>query len=276
MANATDASPSPRKHTSASDTATGRGEREEKAASTPGPRIVAMLPVRNEADRYLSECLEGLSRVASTIVVLDDASTDATPEVCARYPKVVYHRLDEPLFTVDESQLRHRLWTLAAAQEPDWILALDADECFEAGAEAVLPLLCDQQDYDVVSFRLFDLWGSVDRVRVDGAWNPWNRYVPLLARYDPRLDSAWPPVLFHCGRWPKSYRDRITFYSHLRVRHLGWADAGRHRAKYAFYRERDLAVRGQIQPHTTSILEDNPTLERWVEGRVPPFLSAGS
>lgn len=180
-----------------------------------------MMPVRNEANRWLASVLDFLSRLVDNIIVFDDASTDDTPNLCQRYPKVQYYRGTNGQFDIDESKLRRHLWDLTIQLEPEWILALDADELPETGALALIPKLLNQRDFDAIAFRLFDLWKSPGYVRNDGAWNPWHRFSPLLVRYDPGLASDWATQAIHCGRFPLAYRDRVTFYSSLRIRHYG-------------------------------------------------------
>ncbi len=232
-----------------------------------------MMPVRNEADRYLAGTLSRLASLVDAIVVYDDASSDATLEVCRRSPKVVLHRGEAPLLAEDEAVLRGRLWQLALQQDPEWIVALDADEELEDRAVGELPRLMDQKDYDVIACRIFDFWKSETHVRVDGLWNPWNRFSPIAVRAVAGLSSAWTPLRIHCGRFPKAYRDRATFYSHLRVRHFGWACAADHLRKYLFYRERDLALSGKVGGHTESILSPRIALEPWLDERPAPWLA---
>ena len=235
------------------------------------PRIVAMLPVRNEAGRRLPLVLDQLSRLTDTIVVYDDASTDETPDVCRSYAKVAYFRGDAPWFERDESQLRRHLWHLAVAHEPDWLLALDADELFEDQVYDQWHALMAQDDYDVIAFRLFDFWKSTTHVRVDGSWNPWYRFTPLLVRYQAALPDACAPRPVHCGRFPLAYQWVPAFQSSLRVRHYGWARAEDHLRKYLFYRDRDLAFSGRVADHTESILAPNIRVEDWLDLPTPPF-----
>jgi glycosyltransferase involved in cell wall biosynthesis len=236
------------------------------------PRLVAMLPVRNEAERHLVPVLQQLTRLADAVAVYDDGSSDLTPDIVAAFPSASLHRGEGHLFATDESLLRRRLWRFTVELEPDWILALDADELFERRAEVELRLLIEQDDYDAVAFRIFDLWKSEVAVRTDGAWNPWNRFSPLLVRYRPELSDAWSELPIHCGRLPLAYRDAVTFFSDLRVRHLGWARGEEHLRKYLFYRQRDLATRGRVEPHTESVLSPFVTLEPWIEARTPDWL----
>ncbi len=235
-------------------------------------RVVAMLPVRNEADRWLKSVLEQLSQIADAIVVYDDASDDGTSDLCRQYPKVHSYRGDVPWFGQNESELRRHLWDLAVLHEPEWLLALDADELLEDGAVLALPWLIDQSDYDAVAFRIFDFWNSAEHVRIDGAWNPWNRFSALLSRYDSTLDPAWLAQPIHCGRFPVSYHDRVTFYSPWRVRHYGWARAEDHLKKYLFYRERDMGLYGRVLEHTDSVIASTVTLEPWIELPIPSWL----
>lgn len=236
------------------------------------PQLMAMLPVRNEGNRWLSEVLEQLLSIVDAIVVYDDASTDATPDICHRFDRLHYYRGDEPWFSKDESELRRHLWDLTVLHEPEWILALDADEIFEPAALQLIPRLIDQSDYDAVAFRIFDFWKGTTHVRNDGAWNPWTRFSPLLMRYDPSLRPTWNTAPIHCGRFPLAYRDRVTFYSPLRVRHYGWASGDEHLAKYQFYRDHDLTVYGKVQPHTESVLAATATVEPWMDLRIPEWL----
>lgn len=93
-----------------------------------GNKLTAMLQVRNERGRYLEEVLHDLSEFVDEIVIVDDASTDGTPDLCKAYPKVVrLEVLEKPLFA-EEWRLRNTLWQAAAGTRPDWLLSVDADE----------------------------------------------------------------------------------------------------------------------------------------------------
>ena len=56
------------------------------------PKLTAMMLVRNEADRYLTEVLSELSKFVDEIIILDDGSTDHTPDLCLSFPKVRLYR----------------------------------------------------------------------------------------------------------------------------------------------------------------------------------------
>ncbi|MEW6524357.1 MAG: glycosyltransferase [Bacillota bacterium] len=232
------------------------------------PELVAMMPVHNEASRYLGQVLESLEAYVDRIVVLDDASTDETPSLCRSYARVVYHRQPERTFPVDESRLRSRLWELTVALEPRWILAIDADEMFEDRAQHELRFLLDRAEFSAVDFRVFDFWDE-DHVRVDGGWNPWTKEFRMLVAYNPRFDSCWKPGLLHCGRFPRSYYGPVpAYFSDLRLKHLGWMRPEDRLFKHAFYQERL-----PDDPHAASILAppEAVRLERWIPAKPLPF-----
>lgn len=233
------------------------------------PKLTAMMIVYNEADRYLERCLRSLTTYADEIVVLDDGSTDATPEICLSFPLVKLYRRETSLFLLDESRLRHELWAYAVAGNPEWILALDADEFLEARAAYELPYLLKQKLFSAVSFRLFDCWGGEDYYRVDGLWNPWLRgFAIYLVKYQPHLSSEWPPLPFHCGRLPLAYRRLPHLESDLRIKHLGWANPAELRLKYERAVSRDPDCLYLPREHYESILwpAEKIRLEKWYEG----------
>ncbi len=234
------------------------------------PRLTAMMPVRNEAQRYLYEVLTNLSTYVDAIVVLDDASDDSTAEICRSFPGVVLSRTSEPLFLVDESALRQALWERTVETRPDWVLAIDADELFEERMRHEALSLIDQQEYDAVEFRVFDFWGDRAHYRVDGAWDPWRKRVRMLFRYRPGQTYSWPRQRLHCGRIPLEIRRSARVYqSDLRVKHLGWLRPEDIRRKYEQYRR----IGTGLDPHLESVLDDPSKvgLEEWIPAKSVPF-----
>jgi glycosyltransferase involved in cell wall biosynthesis len=230
------------------------------------PKVTAMMIVRNEANRYLERCLKALTNYVDELVILDDASTDATPEICLSFPMVKLYCRDTSLFLKDEAQLRCELWHHTVATNPEWILALDADEFLETRADRELPYLLKQDLFPAISFRLFDCWGSEDYYRVDGLWNPWLRGFSIyLVKYQPWLDAAWPLQKFHCGRLPLAYRHLPHLESDLRIKHLGWANPADIRVKYERAVSQDPTFKYMPREHYESILwpADKIQLEKW-------------
>ena len=230
------------------------------------PKLTAIMIIRNEADRYLERCLQSLSAYTDAIVILNDASTDATPELCAAYPAVKLFRRESSLFLTDEARLRRELWHYTAASNPEWLLALDADELLEDRAARELPYLLRQDLFPAVGFRLFDCWGGEEYYRVDGLWNPWRRGFSIyLVKYQPHLPAIWPDLAFHCGRLPLAYRRLPYLESDLRIKHLGWANPTEIQWKYERAIGQDPTFKYQPREHYESILwpAAKIQLEKW-------------
>jgi len=231
------------------------------------PKLTAMMIVRNEADRYLSRCLESLLTFVDDIIIMDDASEDDTPEICLSYPRVKLYRQPHSKFLTDEAELRRELWHYTLENKPEWILAIDADEFLEESCLKEIPYLLRQSNFKAVGFRLFDCWGNEDFFRVDGLWNPWLRGFSIyLIKNQPQLESVWPSLKFHCGRLPLAYRQLVHYESSIRIKHLGWAKPSDIISKYERATRQDPANKYMGRQHYESILwpAEKIETEKWL------------
>lgn len=228
------------------------------------PSVLAMMAVRNEAGRYLRPVLDRLATLVDGIVILDDASTDQTPELCRAHPKVIrFQRLESPLFTQDEAALRNILWAITVELEPAWILALDADELLEEKAKTELPALTDQQEFELITFPVYHFWGDLCHYRSDQLWNPALARTACLFRYRKNQAYHWAPRRLHCGRFPTEAYLSPRYHSPLRLLHLGYAAQHEREQKYRRYLSLD--PEGYFCPpeHYRSIIHPRPRLRRW-------------
>ena len=226
--------------------------------------VLAMMPVRNEANRYLKPVLDRLGTYVDGIVVLDDASTDHTPELCRVHPRVIrFERLSRPLFHHDEAKLRGKLWQLTAELNPDWILAVDADEIFESRSGLEIRAFLQQTNYELVTFPVYHFWGDFRHYRVDRWWHPARGRTAVLYRYQKNRTYRWAPRALHCGRFPQEAYRTPRFDSAIPLLHLGYAHRREHQAKYRRYL--DLDPQGEFCPlvHYRSILNSRPELRCW-------------
>ncbi len=115
-----------------------------KATFKTFPLSVVIL-AKNE-ERNIERCLNSV-RWCRDVVVVDDGSTDSTPEVARRAgARVVEHRF--------ESFAKQRNWALDhAGLENEWVLMLDADETSTDRFRNELIGLLAAADEDVVAYR---------------------------------------------------------------------------------------------------------------------------
>lgn len=231
-----------------------------------GNKLTAMMQVRNESGQYLTEVLERLVSFVDEIVIVDDASEDDTAEICRRCPKVVrLVELPQPLFQ-QEWRLRTLLWQAAMTTDPDWLLAVDADELYEARACSEIRSLIDQDQYDWVAFRFYDLWNGRTQYRDDEWWGIHRRHTMALVRYLPGFPCLYPQQDHHVPRLPITYTALPGKLSDLRVQHLGWSgDWESKLRKYHRYKALDPEGRWGNPAQYESILDLNPALTEWKE-----------
>ncbi|WP_020617288.1 glycosyltransferase [Paenibacillus daejeonensis] len=233
------------------------------------PHVTLSMVVRNEADRYLIEALTRHRAYIDAAVIIDDASTDHTPDLCVEllHPlPVKLVRNPVPLFQ-NEILLRKLQWQETIATSPDWILNLDADEWFEDRFALDLHTLMDQNHTDLYSFRLYDFWNRT-AYREDQLWHAHVIYRPLLLRYQSEFNYRWKETAQHCGRYPDNIFGLPNGLSDLRVKHMGWSDPLHRISKFQRYMKLDPEGQFGSLAHYYSILDDQPRLMEWVEDEV--------
>jgi GT2 family glycosyltransferase len=132
----------------------------------PSPTVLAGITTRNRA-HILPKALDSLRAVARpglAVTVLDDASTDGTPELRARYPEVRWLRHAQSAGIIES---RNELMRAAGA---DYYLCLDDDAWFMRGDELELALAHLQAHPDVAAVA-FDIL-SPDRPAAVGRGTP--------------------------------------------------------------------------------------------------------
>ena len=119
----------------------------------PGPRVVAVIPARNEA-AVIGEALASLRGQTLAIVVADDSSDDATGEIAkAAGAAVVRAPARPPGWT-------GKLWALSLGVEealkldPDYLLLTDADIRHEPRNVASLVSLAEERRLDLCSYMV--------------------------------------------------------------------------------------------------------------------------
>ena len=231
-----------------------------------GNKVTLSMIVRNESQRYLRQVLEHAKQYINEAVIIDDASTDNTAKLCqdilAGIPLKIITR--EHSGFSNEIDLRKQQWQETVKTNPDWILALDADEIFEDKVTLQIKSILNQTEYDIISFRLYDFWDE-NHYREDQFWCAHKFYRPFLLRYIPTFNYIWKETPVHCGRLPSNITELKGATSPLRVKHFGWADPKDRESKYARYIKSDPDGKYGILQQYTSIMDPHPNLIRWEE-----------
>ena len=195
------------------------------------------MPTFNGA-RYIEKALASLEAVCDRIIVLDDGSTDETPDILRKHPI-------GPIYTNPPKQQdwarggdgpnRNFLLRMADLLAPRHCVVLDDDEEFE-DPEAVRECIL-QHDPEGLVFSLVHLWDREDmaRQRAPATGTPIERPRAWKWQHGERVHLSARVV--HC--WATPYRRDPLVRHDLRIIHWGLFDAADRLKKYQRYRELD-------------------------------------
>lgn len=219
----------------------------------PSPRLVTGLLVRDERARYLERVLRRCLEFSDAVLVLDDGSTDGSPELAAELGCQVRIRGETGMWG-NEAPARAALWQWMAEEAGDgWALVCDADQLLHGDPR---PLLRTTQ-YNAWAFPLYDLWGDERFYRADGFWQGYKYARPWLFRPSALQERAvWPDRGLHTGHCPVNFplscgvAPDTLYWSHL-----AYVNPDARKAKYEQY----MAESEQLTPferaHAASILD---------------------
>jgi Glycosyl transferase family 2 len=137
------------------------------AFKRPAHEFVAMLRVRNES-RWIEEVVRSTFQICERLFVLDDHSTDGTPDICrALGPRVTV--FDSPFAGLNESRDKNWLYDqIVRACRPEWILCIDGDEVLEGPAgEHIRRAIAEHPEVDAWALKILFLWDNPCTVRQD-------------------------------------------------------------------------------------------------------------
>ncbi|MBW4055936.1 MAG: glycosyltransferase family 2 protein [Proteobacteria bacterium] len=150
--------------------------------SNDSPKISAFIITKNESAK-ISDCLLSL-KWADEIIVVDDFSTDATPEICRGFGAAFYQHT----FSSFRNQKNYAM-SLATHE---WVLELDADERIsDEMRNSILALTADDLNrYDCFAFK-----------RKTRFWGKWIKHSSFYPDYKSRLycrtRGAWNNASVH-------------------------------------------------------------------------------
>lgn len=238
---------------------TQRASSEAIKAESDNPLLVCMLPARN-AEADLPGYLENVSAFCDAVVALDDGSTDGTCDILAAHPLVRIVLRNPPREGFQEwndATNRNRLLEATEALDPQWLIALDADERVDERDAASLRefLQTDALPGFVYGFRHVPMCEDGVHFLPRYLW-----YYRLFAAMP---GQRLPSHKLHFVPVPTTIPRERWIKTTLRIQHLGELAPARRLARFGKYLEADPEQAYEMD--YSRILADVPdaSLRRW-------------
>jgi glycosyltransferase involved in cell wall biosynthesis len=202
-------------------------------------KYAGLLRIKNEA-RWIERVLRSMFPLCERIFILDDHSTDATPEIASSFDQVTV--FDSPFAGFEE--VRDKNWILQKLIEsrtnPDYVLCLDGDEELEPEGPEKIRKLTHSGKIEAAMVKICYLWDEPNKIRTDGIYGRFHR--PSLFRYDPKRATfvgIYPdrPTV-HCTNVPAAFIPQVV-WTDVNVLHWGYFDRDLRVRKYHFYNDLD-------------------------------------
>lgn len=193
-----------------------------------------MLRVRNEA-RWIEKCVSSILPLCDLVIVMDDHSDDDTLYRCQSMSKV--NAFESQFYGLNEARDKNHLLSIAEAQKPDWIIAIDGDEMLAADSLQPLEKALRCASAPCLSLRVRYLWDREDQVRVDGVYGDFHRESVFRPNGSRFVDGNG--ANFHCGNVPAAIRQKRTVLSDVSLIHFGYLHREDRIRKYQFYNRAD-------------------------------------
>jgi glycosyltransferase involved in cell wall biosynthesis len=204
-------------------------------------RFVGMLRIKNEA-AWIERVIRSLLPLCEHVFILDDHSTDATPEICSSFDRVTV--FESPFEGLDEKRDKDFLLDHVKRAGADWVIHIDGDEELAPGAQRLIQkaVVCDPH-LAIVRFRVVYAWNDYGTIRTDGIYQRFMRpsMFRLAGQNLPRLtfESTAFGGNLHCWNHPQGLRGSEMDADHIRLLHYGYLTPEIRARKFEFYNRVD-------------------------------------
>ena len=208
------------------------------------PRIIAMMRIKDEG-RWIDTVLHKADQFVDGFVILDDGSTDATPDICGAHPKTI-ELIRQRGIDLDEVRDKNMLLRKTLDHNPDWIFCLDGDEVLEDCGQMALRREIRICPDNVIALGLTFpfMWDNETQYRDDRNFNDQHhkRLLRTRGRFVNANEMSFKPSgfggNFHCGSIPRSLTGRRRHLD-VNLKHYGYYELEQRERKRAWYEKHD-------------------------------------
>jgi hypothetical protein len=196
------------------------------------PKVICLMPVKNEAD-VLPITLNVISKYCDTVIIADQMSADGSREIYKMFPNI--RVIDNPR-NGHSNQVRWDLLKTARQYgDNNLIISLDADEYIPPKLFEKFLNETDFKAGDSFRFPWIQLWKSTDYFNDTGVWY---RNYQRAAWLDDGVTNYGEEIIIndHVARVPPAFLDNCKKIDSLPIIHLQWLSWNKTQFKQILYR----------------------------------------
>ena len=138
--------------------------------------LIGLIRARNE-DRWIGRVVASMLQCCSTVLLMDDHSTDETAARAVSAGAIV---VPSPFDSFHETRDKNWLHARGLDFKPDWVLMVDGDEMLAPGAARLITAAIEREQPDAYRLPIRYLWDREDQIRTDRLYGTFTR--PSLYR----------------------------------------------------------------------------------------------
>lgn len=182
-------------------------------------KLVAMMLMQNEANRFLKKVLEEVTSYVDEIIIIDDAFSDDSVKIASSFPNIYIWKYLTSKFRDKQNKLREELLNYTLIRKPDWILALDADEILENKFKKEIRKMMEAP-VNWYQFIRCDMWNETHYIAKVRKGIHLRKLIKVSSIINDRNFANMPK---HCGSVPGCILSNTNgIITDLRIKHLGF------------------------------------------------------
>jgi hypothetical protein len=207
-------------------------------------------------EKYLEKPLSEFKRLCDDAIIVTNNATQKEKDLIKKYGHWTYE--DNREWGKDQPRIKQTLLEKVGRLNPDWIIALDADECFAPAFDKQEAIRLASADEIAFHFLVVNLYNDENHfAHSSGVQRFWNiRFYKWLPQYGTTFQNK----ALHCGLAPPIFY-KYGWYAPYYLEHWGLMEKEARQKRVERYQTYDPKSKYKDKIYYQELAQDLPTFE---------------